>query len=83
MRIQDEHHRAELMLTGADEALTLLAATSKIAKDRQRRRTEATKAYDNITEALPTLVLTTDERIRLNQKLALLRMRLYAASVSD
>jgi hypothetical protein len=86
IEVRDEYQRlmADAMLADADLALTFLdlADSTKIIKDQKRRQREATTAYETITVALPTFVLTTEQRILLNRKLTLLKLRLYAASIS-
>jgi len=76
--------RAEFMLKEADVALSFLdlADRTKISEDRQRGRREAGRAYDTILGALPTLLLTTQQRIRLNHKMSFLKVRLQAAAIS-
>ena len=81
--IEVERLRTELMLTNADVALRILdlADTSATMEDRERRRREASDAYESIRKSLPALILTTEQRVHLNAKLSVLKMRLYTAGL--
>jgi hypothetical protein len=70
--------RYDLVLVDAELALTFLdlADFAESQEQREHRLDEAKRAYDTVLKALPTLYLTTPQRIMLNQKLAMIRVRL-------
>jgi hypothetical protein len=75
---QSNKARVDLLLADAEMALTLLdvAHTSNISELKQRRTDEARKAYSFIQEQIPTVSLTPSETAALNEKMAVLKLRL-------
>jgi len=78
LREQSNRASVDLLFTDAEMALTFLdlARTSRNDDLRKRRIHEALKAYNFIRGHIPSVTLTASQKIALNKKMALLKLRL-------
>jgi hypothetical protein len=78
MRDQANKAKSDLLFSDAELALTFLdlADSTKIEEDRERRLREAKRAYDSISQMLPTVYLTAQQRTLMNQRLDAIKARL-------
>ena len=78
---QGTSEQITVMLNDANNALDLLkqAECSKTHHERLRHRVLAARVYDSICEALVSLTLPPEDRLLMNQKLTLIKTRLYYA----
>lgn len=71
--------KTDLLFIDAETALTFLdlAKTTPQREDRDRRLKQAAKAYNTILKNVASVPLNTQQKILLNQRLSLLRARLF------